>query len=53
MDVLGISGSGPAFSFTSLDAYCQTVDIKNDDEETKGALFLITGNSPGVDSVEC
>lgn len=52
VDVLGISGSGPAFSFTSLDAYCQTVDIKNDDEETKGALFLITGNSPGVDSVE-
>ena len=51
VDVLGISGSEPGFLFTSLDAYCQTVDIKNDDEETKGALFLITGNSPGVVSV--
>lgn len=51
MDILGISGSEPGFLFTSLDAYCQTVDIKNDDEETKGALFLITGNSPGVVSV--
>ncbi len=51
VDVLGISGSESGFLFTSLDAYCQTVDIKNDDEETKGALFLITGNSPGVVSV--
>lgn len=51
VDVLGISGSEPGFLFTSLDAYCQIVDIKNDDGEAKGALFLITGNSPGVVSV--
>lgn len=51
VDFLGISGSEPGFLFTSLDAYCQIVDIKNDDGEAKGALFLITGNSPGVVSV--
>ena len=51
VDFLGISGSEPGFLFTLLDAYCQIVDIKNDDGEAKGALFLITGNSPGVVSV--
>ncbi len=51
VDVIGISGSEPVFSFISLDAYCQTVDIKSDDGETKGALFVITGYYPGEDPV--
>lgn len=47
-DILGISGSEPSFLFPSLDAYCQTVNLKDNEGETKGAIFLITGNSPGL-----
>ena len=48
VDILGISGSEPSFLFPSLDAYCQTVNLKDNEGETKGAIFLITGNSPGL-----
>lgn len=47
-DILGISGSEPSFYFTSLDAYCQTVNLKDNEGETKGNIFLITGNIPGL-----
>ena len=50
-DFLGISGSETGFYFTSLYAYCQTVDSKTDEGESKGAIFLITGNNPGLDPV--